>query len=683
MKTNEYRAETIDTGHEMQYFKETNASGPNGERKRARSVRDRETTSGESILTSDEDRAHRLYGTTAPSQAHRCLTAGRLSVRLEGGNLRHITFAGTEVLRAVSYVIRDRDWGTYQPALSNLCISETDDHFHVSYDGTCRSASTTLELHADIRGDGDGNLVFSVAATPKGVFETNRCGFAVLHPLEAAGRPLDVEHVDGSIERSAFPSLIAPWQPFKAIRCLTYRPDDHLEVACRFKGDTCEMEDQRNWSDASFKTYVRPIELPWPYELVAGETNRQSVSMHIALAPGKGVAATPSTVGRAAPTTLRRGEASVPFPPIAVVIAPEEVATAIAELDALQDLAPQGVLCHHDPTAGHGAEALAAFARLQHHFSARYSLECVIEGTDAPTAELHRTASMVAAAGLNLADIAVCPSVDRQSTPPGSTWPECPPLADIYRAARAAFPDLPLGGGMFSYFTELNRKRPPVDLIDFVTHATNPIVHAADDISVMETLTTLPHITRSTRAIIGGDKAYRIGPSTIGMRQNPYGARTMPNPGRERLCMAAEDPRQDGLFAAAWMIGYAAAVLDAGLALLTLAAFSGPRGVIDGDGRRRPVFTALKWLAELAGAEAAELDVGGASLAGIAATRDGRGTLIVANLSDRPQQFILPGLDAVTRISVLDAAAEEEPRTLTISGGELSLDALAIARADF
>jgi hypothetical protein len=53
-----------------------------------------------------------------------------------------------------------------------------------------------------------------------------------------------------------------------------------------------------------------------------------------------------------------------------------------------------------------------------------------------------------------------------------------------------------LGGGMLSYFTELNRKRVPGELIDFVTHCTNPIVHAADDLSVMQTLEALPFITR-------------------------------------------------------------------------------------------------------------------------------------------------------------------------------------------
>src|SRR3546814_1455693 len=61
-------------------------------------------------------------------------------------------------------------------------------------------------------------------------------------------------------------------------------------------------------------------------------------------------------------------------------------------------------------------------------------------------------------------------------------------------AARRAFPGIALGGGMFSYFTELNRKRPPVGLLDFVSHATCPIVHAADDRSVIQTLEAIPHI---------------------------------------------------------------------------------------------------------------------------------------------------------------------------------------------
>ncbi|TIM50253.1 MAG: hypothetical protein E5Y60_36010, partial [Mesorhizobium sp.] len=81
------------------------------------------------------------------------------------------------------------------------------------------------------------------------------------------------------------------------------------------------------------------------------------------------------------------------------------------------------------------------------------TLECVVSCIGDLDAELSGVASMVRQAGLELSAIAVSPSVDRQSTPPGSAWPQCPPLEDVYAAARRAFPDIRLGGGMFSYFT--------------------------------------------------------------------------------------------------------------------------------------------------------------------------------------------------------------------------------------
>src|SRR3546814_17729000 len=90
---------------------------------------------------------------------------------------------------------------------------------------------------------------------------------------------------------------------------------------------------------------------------------------------------------------------------------------------------------------------------------------------------------------------------------------------------------------MFSYFTELNRKRPPVGLLDFVRHATCPIVHAADDRSVIQTLEALPHIVRSARAIVG-ESPYRLGPPTIGMRPNPYWPRPTANPDPRPVPMA-------------------------------------------------------------------------------------------------------------------------------------------------
>ena len=125
-------------------------------------------------------------------------------------------------------------------------------------------------------------------------------------------------------------------------------------------------------------------------------------------------------------------------------------------------------------------------------------------------------------------------------------------------------------------------------------------MHAADDDSVMETLEALPHMTRSTRAIVGAAR-YRIGPSTLGMRQNPYGARTLPNPDRRRVPMADDDPRQRGRFAAAWTAGYAAAIAPAGVAAWVPAAFTGPRGLLRDDGSLLPVGEVVRDLARRAG----------------------------------------------------------------------------------
>ncbi len=122
---------------------------------------------------------------------------------------------------------------------------------------------------------------------------------------------------------------------------------------------------------------------------------------------------------------------------------------------------------------------------------------------------------------------------------------------------------------MLTYFTELNRKRQAPASLEFVGHTTTPLVHAADDVSVMQTHEALASITASVRAI-WPDLAYRLGPVTIGMHRNPYGAHTADNPARQRVAMAPDDPRHQAAFGAAWLVGYAAAVQHAGIEVLSL-----------------------------------------------------------------------------------------------------------------
>jgi D-apionolactonase len=207
-------------------------------------------------------------------------------------------------------------------------------------------------------------------------------------------------------------------------------------------------------------------------------------------------------------------------------------------------------VCEVDGRHGGLAGTLSVYQRLGKATNADVVLEIVLPGEQAPAVELGPIAEGVKKADLKPAAVVISPAMDLRGVLPGSKGPAGPTLEQIYQAARAAFPGVTLGGGTLAFFTELNRKRPPAKLLDFVSHTTCPIVHAADDVSVMETLEALPYVVQSAKAFING-KGYHIGPSSIPARLNPYGAATASNPGNGRVCLSDMDPRQRGLFGAA------------------------------------------------------------------------------------------------------------------------------------
>jgi D-apionolactonase len=622
--------------------------------------------------------AQRRVGTDETSPESITLKAGALTADLVAGGLRTIRYQGREVLRAIAYVVRDKDWGTFFPAISDFSCLQDGNQFTVSFRARCINKELSQELAYETRitGNANGQITFDVIAEPRTPFLTARCGFAVLHPLEGiVGQPAIIEHVDGSREQAAFPDLIAPLQPFKEIRAIEHVVAPGVTARCLMTGDVFEMEDQRNWSDASYKTYVRPLALPWPYVMDSGVRNQQAVELLITDSSA-GALTTPDAKAEAA-VELEVGDADGTFPRIGVAIRPGE----IAHPDVLKGLQPQLLLFHFDPTAGHGREHLAGFREMaQIAVGSESALELVVPAQRDVKDELREIAAMVSEARLKLSAVLVSPAVDRQSTLPGSAWPECPPLAEIYQAAREAFPGVAIGGGVLTYFTELNRKRPPVELLDFVSHCTCPIVHAADDLSVMQTLEAMPSITRSARAIMGKDKAYWIGPSTIGMRQNPYGSRVMDNPENRRITMTDHDPRQTSLFAAAWMIGYVAVTGDAHLEVLTVGSLTGPLGLASNDGvAYYPAFYSAQGLAALGGqlryrCRSSRPD----AVAAVAGTdREGKRVVWISNLTGRNQVISLAG--GISQIHVLDEESFAQARAVSAEVSSIELRPYAVA----
>src|SRR6185437_1785818 len=161
-----------------------------------------------------------LYGTDETDEKGRVLRAGVLSAEFENGQLRYVRCGDSEVIRAVSFIVRDEVWGTYAPEITGLEIDEKPDAFRVRYQGCC--ADGAVRYHAEISGT-ESRLVFAARITIARDFRTNRTGFVILHPLEGcAGLPVEVEHVDGRKENARFPSQISAYQPFFEVRALKH-----------------------------------------------------------------------------------------------------------------------------------------------------------------------------------------------------------------------------------------------------------------------------------------------------------------------------------------------------------------------------------------------------------------------------------------------------------------------------
>lgn len=607
------------------------------------------------MIATEPSRAVKLYGTDVPDTRGRILRAGMLSLELDNGAVRYVRLSGVETLRGIAFLVRDENWGTFSPELSNLQVKESGDSFHVSYSARCGDANRELIYHAEIQGRKDGSLDFKVIAKPTTDFLTNRTGFVVLHPIDGcAGHPVNVEHENGEVISARFPESINPLQPFLDIRALSHEVMPGVWAECRMEGDIFEMEDHRNWTDASYKTYVRPLALPWPYTLPAGEAVVQSVSLRLRGQVRTAPASHDVMVG------VKIGTQRIAaLPKIGIGIPAEEAKAALDALDQLKMLDPAFLVCHFDPRFGHGKTELTAFAKLEQRTGVDVVLEIVLPNERAPHEEISNIAREVEAAGLVPAVVAVSPAPDLKAVLPGSPAPRVFPLEAIYAAAQEAFPGAVLGGGTFAFFTELNRKRPPTKQLDFITFTTTPITHAADDRSVMETLQAVPFITRTVKEFIDG-KPFRVGPSAIGVRDNPYGQSTTPNPDGKRVCLAEADPRSRGLFGAAWALGYISALCGGGAEAVTVGAATGPLGVIYRKDRMRqlffdgrsgsmvyPTYHVVSGLARSAGEELLSTECTRPTALAVLAhrdTRSGNTTVWLANLLEESQTVTIANL---------------------------------------
>ncbi|NKX56339.1 hypothetical protein [Arthrobacter mobilis] len=550
----------------------------------------------------------------------RVLHAGPWTVELAGDELGNITYAGRPVLRAVKAVVRDHEWRTLEPSVQDLDISGDGERrtvsFTVAYAG--HGARYEGRIAATLSPDA---LEVGFEGRAVAAFRSNRIGLVVLHPPSDAGRALTVIRTDGSTAASRFPVEISPHQPFTDIAALEWA-DAGTVFTLSFTGDVFETEDQRNWTDASFKTYSTPLSKPFPVSVAAGDVVRQGIWLQAAgpagttaaTAAGTAAAATAmvtvgGTVARVPPLALAAGDAPGTLPPLPGLDA------VLVELTGPEDGWGSRLEAAAREAAGHGA-----------------ALDVRVV-----TAAPERVAAALAGRLDGVARLGVFDPASHV------TEPEAWQVAGQALAA-AGFRGQLLAGTR-AHFTELNRNsgRMPRDAAA-LTFSITPQMHSTDVRHIVESV-PMQRLAAQNALRLAAGRPVHVGPVTLRPRFNAVA--TSGTAGT-----AESDELQAGPFTAAWTLASIAALSPEGVASVCYFEPSGPRGICAADGRLYPAGQLLRQLAALKGAPVlAAVPEAPGPVAVYPVSVPGAVLLFAANLSPRPAsaEILLPaGSDAGT-----------------------------------
>jgi D-apionolactonase len=626
------------------------------------------------------------------------LQAGPLQVVFEPdtGFLRNLRLGQTEVLRGIYGAVRDPKWHTISPQVRLLKRESDADGFQLEFTVDCREADLHFRWLGCVTGDSSGAVKYSFSGEAQSSFWHNRIGLCVLHPVrECAGQPVWVETIDGKVESGLFPLHISPSQPFKNIRSITHHVRESMPARVRFTGGVFEMEDQRNWTDASFKTYCPPLELPYPTFIEAGTRLVQEIELDF-----QGSWPEIHQIETIDPVlTLELPRHPVRSkPPIGLSLAAHGETLAPGEIDRLQPLG----LDHLRVDLRPGEAGWQADLRRANREVARLNvrLHVALFLTDQATDELSCLRQELAQINPPIALWMIFPP---KPLSPAESW-VCLARSRLTEYAPAAA----FATGSSANFAELNRNRPAKNCDWLPCFSINPQVHAFDNTTLVENLEAQVEAVDTTRQFC--HQPVVVSPITLRPRghlqQIPWEPGDIPP-----ALKALVDPRQLSLLGAGWTLGSLARLAThPGVQSLTYYETTGWRGVMEQEtGCPWPqefpsipgaVFPLYHVFADLADArQLAPLVIPGTPrLTGLMAwDAQARPRLLLANLGEGPLQVCLRIPSPMATIRWLDETSAlqamtvpavyraEAGRMATLRGERLQLDlpALAWARIDF
>ena len=500
--------------------------------------------------------------------------AGDLSLVYGHGFIRYLKIGEVEVLRMINHLVRDKNWNTIPQTIFNEKISSSNQSFSIQYDCRAQTEEVDFVWRCEVEGTPDNRITFSINGKALKPFKRNRVGFTVLHPNgECQGKPVTIWHSDGSSETSEFPRLVSPHQPFTDIQAMQWEVGSS-QARLEFSGDIFETEDQRNWTDDSYKTYCTPLALPFPHLLQTGDTVEQKIELHI--------------IGYKPPSTTKGHPHRYYFE-----VLPQEhklPQIGVARSTEVDQLTEDQLKWLEALNLDHYQVDLNLYQLQWESILERAVDESIRLGTTLELSLFFRNTKreidkFIEVAARFKAHIGIVNIFDHRSH-----YTSEETLNHAVNNLKAVFTKASVGAGTNAFFTELNRNRVNHESLDHLVYSVNPQVHAFDNESLVESLNAQPDTVHTALSFSEG-RPVHISPVTLKMRWNPNATET------DKSWWERTDPRQMSLFGAGWLLGSVQNLVSCDLKAVTYFETVGKNGILQ-DKRLFPTYFVLRYLLE-------------------------------------------------------------------------------------
>ncbi len=487
------------------------------------------------------------------------LKAGDLSCMYEEGKLRYISIRNIEIARMIYPALRITNWQTVPYQILNEKIERNALGFNISYEAVFDQSDLKYRALIIITGQKNNTISFSMEGEALSDFKRNRIGLCVNHPPETcAGKQAEIMHSNGTKDLKRFPETISPHQPFFDVNKLQFEIAG-LKVNFKFDGDIFETEDQRNWSDSSYKTYSTPLSIPFPVRVTAGDKIFQRIEVEA------------EYFSNVASSNIEHcaTEERIRLPKIGYGHSRWQQRLTNEEANLVSQIPFDRYRVEVDLDEIDWPSVFSNALYIALESGATIDLVAFVD--DDPRTKISHLVYTISIHKNTISSVLL---ISKKGDISNRNW-----NSEYYDYLKTIHSGVQVGYGSVKNFTELNRQRPEGNLYDFVVCGMNPQVHATDLRSIIENLQNQKDIVATCRTFTS--KPIHISPITLDTRDLERG---------NADSSQTADPRQHSNFAASWMLLTLQNL--SGASNLTLFQLTGNAGILPTN-KPSPIFDML------------------------------------------------------------------------------------------